>query len=387
MKNILFINYEYPPIGAGAANAGYYFALNMKAQNINVCVLTSAYKSLHGRTIEDGVTVYRINAFRTRKERSSIIQMLIYIISALIHLPFIIRKERPDVLIVFFGFPGGPIGLAVRLFRKIPYILLLRGGDVPGSEPELYFIHKLLTPLRRIIYKKSIAVAANSEGLRELALKSDPLSKIHVVPNGVDTSFFCPSEKSVPEQNHFNFIFAGRFCEQKNIETLINAFSKCLSLRPAATLILTGDGHSYSRLKSLSASLNIDRYIQWPGWVNKTELKNFYLSSHCFVNPSVGEGMPNAVLEAMSCGLPVIGSNCIGNREIIIDGETGFLVESYNVEELLNRMILLFDNRQLCRKLGAKGRKLCVERYSWAAAAEKLCLLINKNLNRECLTT
>jgi glycosyltransferase involved in cell wall biosynthesis len=379
MKSVLFINYEYPPVGAGAANANYYFAVNMVQKGIKASVLTSACKSRRGRVVEEGVAVYRVPAFRRKAESSSILQMLLFTASALVHLPAVVHRERPDALVVFFSFPCGPVGLFAYLFWRIPYVLLLRGGDVPGSDARLHLFHGLLTHPRRMIYKRSIAVAANSEGLRHLALKSDPEFQIHVVRNGVDILFFRPSEQPMSDDGHFYFLFAGRFCVQKNIGMLIKAFSACLSRHPAIRLVLLGNGPHYPELKSLAESLVVDGNIKWAGWRSKNDTRAFYQSSHCLVNPSINEGMPNTVLEAMACGLPVLGSDCIGNRELIVNGENGFLFTPFNLDELRDRMIDLADDRQLCGMLGANGRRMCCERYTWTAVTDELCSLFHRN--------
>jgi glycosyltransferase involved in cell wall biosynthesis len=381
MKSVLFINYEYPPTGAGAATATYHFSINMARKGKCVSVLTSAFGSRRGRSVEEGVTVYRIPAFRKKAERSSIFQMTMYTVSALLHLLPVVKRERPDVIVVFFSFPCGPLGLFAYLVRKIPYVLLLRGGDVPGSEARLYPFHRLLQPLRRLIYAKSATIVANSEGLKYLALKADPGFRIDVVKNGVDTDFFSPPECPRDTDRRYSFIFAGRFCEQKNIGLLLKAFSLCLQARREIQLILLGDGPVFPRLKSQADALAVNDSLLWAGWRSKEDLRSFYRSSDCFVNPSFNEGMPNAVLEAMACGLPVLGSDCIGNREIILNDHNGFLFDPLDHRTCAARMIALVNNRADGVRLGTSGRKMCCEQFSWPAVCEELCSLLPGDSN------
>lgn len=375
MKSVLFINYEYPPVGAGAANANYNIAVSMAAKGFRVSVLTSAFKSQRGLSSENGVSVYRVPALRKNAGQSSLMQMLAYDISALLHLSSVLKDEKPDAAVVFFSIPCGPIGLFLRHFYKVPYHLLLRGGDVPGFEAKVNLIHRILRPLRRLIYKKSRTIIANSEGLRDLALKADPGFDIKIINNGVDTDFFFPS---VEKQNDpFVFLFAGRFCEQKNLGILLKAFSKINCKYKETRLILLGDGPSRKSLENLAESLNVSNSIRWVNWCSKEKLRSYYQTSHCFINPSINEGMSNAVLEAMACGLPVLGGDCIGNREIIFNGENGFLFNPQNSTELSERMRLFVEDRNCGRQMGEKGREICRERFSWPALTDQLISLIN----------
>jgi glycosyltransferase involved in cell wall biosynthesis len=381
MKSILFINYEYPPIGAGAANATYNIAVAMAKKGIQSSVMTSAFFNMRGLSIEEGVSVHRIPAFRNHAGRSSLLQMLLYLLSALLHLPFILRREGPDAVIAFFGFPCGPIALLARMFWKLPYLLMLRGGDVPGFEPRLHNIHRLLRPLRRTIYRNSTAIIANSEGLKTLATEADPGFSIHVIANGVDTDFFHPLELSGNTAGAFSFLFAGRFCEQKNIGCFLKAFAICRTELPMVRLVLIGEGPEARALQMLSHQLGIDSSLRLPGWCSKKNLLSYYQSSHCFVIPSVNEGMSNALLEAMACGLPVLAGDCMGNREVIINGDNGFLFNPHDHRELAEKMVALAKKPQWAATLGACGRKICRNRFSWVTATEKISNLIIEGIS------
>ena len=98
---------------------------------------------------------------------------------------------------VFFGVPTGAVGLAVNRLKGIPYLLSLRGGDVPGfMGKELEKLHSFTMPLTRQVWGRAGAIVANSEGLCELAQRTVPDRKIEIVPNGVDLEAFRPTEKA-----------------------------------------------------------------------------------------------------------------------------------------------------------------------------------------------
>ncbi|MBA4423789.1 MAG: glycosyltransferase family 4 protein, partial [Syntrophus sp. (in: bacteria)] len=191
--HILLINYEYPPIGGGAATATAAIAEHLTSLGHTVTVLTSQFRDLKGTIWQGGIRVVRCPAIRKRPDRSGILEMFSFLVSASLMLGSMIRKHRIQASIVFFSFPCGPLGLWGLKRENVPYVISLRGGDVPGNEAALAPLHRLLTPLRRLIFRKSVAVVANSHGLKEMSERVDPYP-VQVIPNGVDADFFCPVE-------------------------------------------------------------------------------------------------------------------------------------------------------------------------------------------------
>ncbi|MCI0654906.1 MAG: glycosyltransferase, partial [Methylococcaceae bacterium] len=164
--NLLLINYEYPPVGAGAANATWYMARELAALGHTPTVLTARFHELNGWSEEDGVRVYRCAALRGRRDRSSLIEMASFLLSAFLVLPRIARRSQAQGVIVFFSFPSGPLAWWAHRRWKIPYVVSLRGGDVPGAEPGLARMHRLRAPLRRRLLREARRVVATSEGLK-----------------------------------------------------------------------------------------------------------------------------------------------------------------------------------------------------------------------------
>ncbi|MFH1295687.1 MAG: glycosyltransferase, partial [Bacteroidota bacterium] len=132
--NFLLINYEYPPIGAGAATATYHIAKEIVKAGNSVTVLTSQYRDKKGAEEENGINVIRCRSLRKNAEQSNIAEMLCFLLSASLSLPSVVKRHKIESAIVFFSFPCGPLGLLCRTFFQIPYVVSLRGGDVPGAE-------------------------------------------------------------------------------------------------------------------------------------------------------------------------------------------------------------------------------------------------------------
>ena len=377
--NLLLINYEYPPIGAGAGNATWHIACQLVRQGCKVVVLTSCYGHLNGRTIEDQVIVYRCPALRRRKERSNAFEMASYVLSASFLLPPILRKEMIQGVVVFFSFPSGPLGLLSKWMAKTPYIISLRGGDVPGNETALDRFHQWLCPLRRHILRHSLAIVANSMGLKILSQQADPFP-VQVIPNGVDVEFFRPKSHVSPI---FRFLFAGRFQAQKNLFFLLQQMDQLAkSTTLPFELHLVGGGVQKKELISFANLLSIKEKIKWHGWCDKETIRHHYQMADCLVNPSLNEGMPNAVLEAMACGLPVIASNVMGNNSIVRDGQTGFLFELDQHQAFQQALRTLLEDKKLGRRFGASARKWVEACFSWETVARGYLTLFQVTLDK-----
>jgi glycosyltransferase involved in cell wall biosynthesis len=366
--NFLLVNYEYPPIGGGAATATFHIAREIAGMGHDVTVLTSRFREKKDVVMEAGVRIIRCSALRKKADRSNLFEMFTFLSSACLNLRKILKNHHIEVAIVFFVFPCGPIGLLGRYIAGVPYIISLRGGDVPGTEPHLDFLHKILQPVRRLLYRHSEAIVANSDGLRELAQKSDPCPA-QIIHNGVDTVFYSPQvhkKDDIPV-----FLFVGRFIEQKNLFYLLNQISHLRrSYSRPFRLSLVGDGPLRGALANRAMQLKVDDLIIWHGWLKKDQLRDIYRSAYCLLLPSLYEGMPNVALEAMACGLPVIASRVIGNDTVIRHGETGFLFDLKEAEHGIEAMKNVLENSDLARRMGEQGRTRVLQDYSWKKTAE-----------------
>ncbi len=361
MSHILLINYEYPPIGAGAANATFHMANALLELGHIPVVVTTAYDGNPGTLNESGVTVCRIPSRRKHPNKSNLWEMASFMWSLTFNLRRIVHAHHPEGAIIFFSFPCGPIGLVLRRFFDIPYLVSLRGGDVPGTEPRLAWLYWLLTPLRRWVFRQSDAVIANSTGLADLSRRADPYP-VKVIPNGVDTDFWSPGDEK-SDTGQFNILFVGRFHPQKNLHYLLDEFAIFLKQMPDAQLTLVGDGPDADSLKAHARGKGIDDMVHWRNWSNKQELREYYRSADCLVNPSHYEGMPNVLLEAMACGTRVIASDIPGNNEVIEDGVTGWLYQPADAHGLQTTLLRLLNTDT--SGITEHARRTMTRDYSW----------------------
>jgi len=374
MARLLVLNYEYPPLGGGAGYATQQCCRQWACMGNEVHCITAWFQGLaREESVFSGATVFRVRSRRKKLVQSNIAEMLSYAAHALHAALRLARKNRYDMCIAFFTLPSGLVALALKILYHIPFRVLLRGGDVPGSERALTTLYRLSMPVIRAIWRRADAVIANSRGCANIAQRTaDSLQvTVRVVSNGVDTDFFRPAA-ALPQKTPFRFIFAGRLQRQKNVMTLAREFHRLVSEKKIdAVLTIVGDGPEKNALVAFIEERNASNHIRLLPWCFREDLRTHYQASHCLVNPSFSEGMPNTVLEAMACGLAVIASRVAGNEDVIVDGETGLLFDVARPDELqkcMQKILTASDTYAM----GRCGRAVVVKNFNWRITAEQI---------------
>ena len=367
---LLLINYEYPPVGGGAANATWEIARALVQLGHEPVVLTARYSGRLPDAANPGIKVIEVPAVRRFTDRCTTWEMATFVASATVRVRRLLRQGRIEGMIAFFSIPCGPVAWWGWRGTKIPYVVSLRGGDVPGNEPSLARTHRLLRPLRHAVLRHSRAIVANSDGLKAAAEAADPFP-VQVIPNGVDTEFWSPAP-SPPPPTPFRFLFVGRLQPQKNVGWLLDCFAELTedATLPPWELHVVGDGPLSGELKTQATRLGLAPRVHWHGWLAKADLRTVYRSAHVLLNPSSYEGMPNTVLEAMSCGLPVIASNVAGNDAVVIDGKTGVLSPLEGSAEWVDSLRKLCGEPTIAAHYGATGRQKVTHSHSWFGTAQ-----------------
>ncbi len=183
-----------------------------------------------------------------------------------------------------------------------------------------------------------------------------PAEKTVVIPNFVNTQQFAPHEDVDCEPGLIGFV--GRLAEQKNVGALIEALVGLKNTR----LRLIGDGPLRDQLHVQAASLNVP--VEMLGSVPHHELPRLLAECEIFVLPSLYEGLPKALLEAMSAGVPVIASRVQGSEKVIRHRETGWLCEDTSAATLRRALESLLADSRLRAYIGRTGRRFVAENYS-----------------------
>ena len=330
-------------------------------------VLTAGIGSLNGTVVEDGVTIVRIRALRKSPHQSGIIEMASYILLASWHAVGLARSHQIDCGLAFFSVPGGIVARWLNLWTRIPYVVSLRGGDVPGTEPHLTIFYRILQPLRRDILNHAGAVSAPSQGLKALSEKADPFP-VEVVPNGINTDFFQPALERRAQAP--TLLSVGRLHTQKNVGYLLNLVA-ALKNKTEIRAQIIGDGPERPSLERTAAALGITDRVQFSGWLPREAVREAYQSATFLVHASSYEGMSNVILEALASGLPVLASDIPENVELIKDNANGFLCDPTGDPALVAERILpLFQDQTTWNRLSAAARATVEKRFSWLHVAD-----------------
>ncbi len=366
MLRLLTLNYEYPPIGGGGGNAHQHILRSLTRYDDLTTTLIAPTPKPEGCDESSSPRMRHI-LLPIKKQallywrRSEIIRYLWD------HYRFLgthLRKETYDLCHVFFGFPTGLLAYLNR--SLVPYLVSVRGSDVPGYNKRFALDYVILGPLLKQIYHQSRSIVANSSGLKALFDSQYPQLCAHVIPNGVDTDFFkpCPGEHS----SEIHIVTVARLIPRKGIDLLINA---CVSLIQKETPLqchIIGEGPEKERLMQLADQANVKKYIHFHGMMAKKEIAAFLPHCDIFALPSYAEGMSNAALEAMACGLALVLTDTGGSRELI--SGNGLIISAGSVEDLTKALSDLIPSPSRLKDMQEKSRQHA-HNFSWDNVADQ----------------
>lgn len=363
--NVLMLNYEYPPLGGGAGNATYYLLHEFgERDNLTVDLVTS---SATGRYEEehpsDNITIYKLPIRKKSIHYWTMREILSYSIK--VH-AFLKKRgiHKYDLVHAFFGIPCGGIAWFNR--KQMPYIVSLRGSDVPGFNERFSLQYVFLSPLIRHIWREAHAVVANSAGLRDLAHRTAPLLNIHLIPNGIDTRKFMVRQDR--NDGRIVIITVARLIRRKGIDNLLRALPGIIKQHPEVSVRIIGEGNMEKELRLLALNLGISDHVEFLGYIPHNELPEYYTTSDIFVLPSQNEGMSNTVLEAMASGLPIITTDTGGTKELIRDN--GEIIPVGDPDAIASAIHRYLVDRKLRNTHGSCSR-LLAESMDWTQIADK----------------
>ncbi len=369
MKRILFLNYEYPPLGGGAANANYYLLKEYsKNKDLVIDLVTSSIDKYKVETLGNNITIHQLNIGKKGNLHfQSYKDLITYSFKSYFYARKLMQRNKYDICHAFFGIPSGFIAMLLGL----PYIVSLRGSDVPFYNQKHQILDKLLFKrLSQLIWNKSNILVANSKGMKEFAKGIMPqLNKdIEIITNGVDIYEFRPG--NAKENNKtLEIVSTGRLATIKGYNYLLEAIKGMEGIR----LTLVGDGPEKENLVAIAmkCKLNVDFMDKQP----HKKIPSILAQKDLFILPSLNEGMSNSILEAMASGLPIITTNVGGSEELIKDN--GFIVQPRDSDAIRSIILRLKDDRNLLKKMGKTSRKLA-ENLSWQEVAQSYRRLYDK---------
>lgn len=250
---------------------------------------------------------------------------------------------------------------------KLPVVYTIHGWSFHDDQ-------SLPVKKARILFEKWITRKTNcniSVSASNQKTGRDNISNFNstVIYNGIDVEHFSPyntkrkslrKELNIPA-DAFVFSFIGRITIQKNPLGLIKAFKKIAEANPQALLLMVGDGELKEAAVQLVSELNLEKSVVFEGF--RTDVADILFSSDVYCLPSLWEGFPIGLLEAMAMGKPVIATRVDGSSEIILHKENGLLVEPQQDEMLSGAMLELMHNEPLRNTLGKAARQTITDNF------------------------
>lgn len=312
------------------------------------------------------------------------------------------RRLRPHVLHAHWLLPNGFIGaVASRLFG-IPLVI-----SVPGSDAQVANANPIFRTMARFAMRQASLMTANSADLRGAvaALEPSVLAKFDLILYGTDPQALQPDQTGVIELQNADFgvrnvsntpssneipphsplptpplptpltlLCVGRMVYKKGFDTLIRALAEPALRNQDLVAVMIGEGDQKAEWQALAQQLGVADRLRWVGNVPKDKIGVYYNACDLLINPAVlrpVDGLNVCVLDAMSCGKPVVGSTVAGNPLAIVDGETGFLTPPGDPAALAQAVTRLAADPALRAAMGQSARRRIENELGWPPLAQR----------------
>jgi len=354
------ITQEFPPRPGGIGSYVYCLSKKLLEKGHAVTVITRGPKSRTQRERVDGIDLFKVSFFP------------FYPFHIAIHRVFVnnlLKLLEPRLTLVHLHTPLPPpietslpivttVHTPMKIDARFHEILDIRSLTERLQSTVVYPpIERKLFSLSNKITAVSLSVAGE---LREYGLEPD---KVTVIGNGVDEETFFPLRNAMPVQKYV--LYTGILRARKGLFDLIDCARYVCKTHQDVKFLVCGTGPFLYRLQERVREIGLQRQIIFLGYVTKQKLIQIYQNATVHVVPSHYEGLPTVLLEAMSCGLPVVATDVGGNNEVISDGVNGFLVPPRSPKAMAEIILRLLDDDTLREKIGEAARKTIEKRYTW----------------------
>jgi len=269
-----------------------------------------------------------------------------------------------------------------------PHVFTVHGFDHANIPAEGRSFAKISSLLWRYAENRGLGrqktIISISPYVRGMIERFAPQAAIHDIDNPVDDRYF-----SVPIEKQNNgdkrVLILGWINERKNTLGAIRAIAHAIRSGANGTLAVAGEAKlaSYKELLLQEIrDLGIENHVEFLGHINREQLEKELRRTSILLLPSLQENAPMAISEAMAASIPVVTSNRCGMPYMVADGESGFLVDPTDSVQIGERLKELLLSPELCRKMGARGREIALERFHSDVVAAKTCAVYDSVLQR-----
>lgn len=314
-----------------------------------------------------------------RKNKLTFLLVPFFILSEMICLITILKREKIDLVHAHWIFPQGWVALIAKRLAgiSVPVLCTVHGGDLFGLRGLFFGM------IKKYVLKGVDAVSVVSKALRDGVMAYGVDSKnIFVIPMGVDLSHqFTPQAHM---KNKHTILSVGRLVEKKGIGYLLDAMPAVIQSYPKTILKIIGDGPLAETLKQKAIKLGISDHVIFLGAMENDRLPGHYQTADIFVFPSIvssdgdREGFGLVLVEALGCGCPCVVTDLPAMQDIVKDGSTALVVPEKNSDKIAESIVKLFEQPELALKLARKGQQFVLERFDWKVIGYQYKVLIDK---------
>ncbi len=280
------------------------------------------------------------------------------------------ESKNADIIHCQWAFSAMP-GYIISRIRGIPYIITLRGEDITLAKKWIFKV------VQKFLLRRASYINSNNKPLVDMVKRNYKISTPTVIiENGVDINKFKPRSKkearkklSLPENKKI-ILFTGWLIERKGIRYLLEGYSRVVKKHPESILLIIGEGPLKEKLQQTTKYLKLENQVVFLGRKHPDEMPHYISACDIFILPSLAEGMPNVVMEAMASGKAVIATNVQGTLDLL--DNYGVLINPKSSNEIASSLDKLLKNPRLIEKLGKESRKSIIQRkLTWQESAKK----------------
>jgi glycosyltransferase involved in cell wall biosynthesis len=312
--------------------------------------------------------------------------MPFFLVAAFFKLMEVTKKQKSQVIYVHWVLPNGLIAAWVAAIRRIPFVISIHGSDMYVAQQNWLF-----RSIASSIFKRAAAVTACSPELRQAAIALNAPKDTLLLAYGADPALFHPSLKLLEDRHSFGWdqselIIAtiGRMVYKKGFNFLIEAVPEIIKRYPQVRLVVGGDGPLRRELAAQAEKLGVSKHVSFTGRIPWDHLQEFLSSSDIFILPSVKDkfgnmdGLPTVLLEAMSCGIPIIASKIGGVVMVVENGRTGLIVPPGDPHALAEAICSLAGDPDKRQAIGKAARQAIEQQFNWNNVVIKLIDLLEQ---------
>jgi glycosyltransferase involved in cell wall biosynthesis len=279
-----------------------------------------------------------------------------------------LRDFHPKLLHAHFATNATAAARSFAAELEVPFTFTAHGYDIYFHPPKDF---------RERALGAAAVVTVSKANRRHISSNCEvPQDRIHVIPNGVDTDFFCPaSEVRAAGEGPPLIVCVARLERVKNLPMLLEA---CAMLRDRGIkfrCVLIGEGEVRGDLESLRHSLGLDSLVEMRGEIERSEIRRWWRRAAVAVLSSDSEGMPVSLIEAAACGVPVVATRVGGIPELITDGVNGLLAPPRDPASLADALAQILEDPERSTAIGHAARQRVVERFSLGLQIDRLLRL------------